>query len=285
MAGENGVTLVPGNSMSDRRKKPEGVNGPELMQVFKRGVQFTEELIQENERLRFRLVQLEGENRQLARQAMVPTSYAELLDKVRMAEEEKTSLLERFNAIEIENHDFKQRFAEIEEENNRLANLYVASFALHSTLDLKGVVQHCFDILVNLVGTRDFALYISEKSKLMPVRSEGRPLGSLAPMVVGRGVAGRAARDRLLFLSADDVTRASVQKPKACVPLVIGDSLLGMFVIFSFLQQKDCVTELDRELFKLLGGHAATAMYSAWMNAAQGGVRRRVKSFRQLVAT
>jgi hypothetical protein len=59
------------------------------------------------------------------------------------------------------------------------------------------------------------------------------------------------------------LTKASVDEPKVCVPLIVGDTMLGMFVVFSFLVQKTCITELDRELFKLLGGHAAMAIFAA----------------------
>ncbi len=53
----------------------------ELLNVLKRGAQFTEELIEENERLRFRLVQMESENQALARQVMASHSFDELLVK------------------------------------------------------------------------------------------------------------------------------------------------------------------------------------------------------------
>ncbi|NMB74919.1 MAG: GAF domain-containing protein [Myxococcales bacterium] len=246
----------------------------ELLQMFRRGVEFTEELLQENERLRFRLVQLEEENRQLARQAVSPVSYVELIDRMRSVENERNQLLDRFRAVEEENRDFVQRYQEIEEENNRLANLYVASFALHSTLDLKRVIDHCFEILVNLVGTRDLALYLRVGRRLLPARAEGRELGRLPPIWPGRGVTGRAAQRRLVYLGAPPARGSVVLHPRVCIPLVLSDELLGMFVIYSFLVQKPSVTELDQELFRLLAGHAAVALQAAWLGAAPAGSQR-----------
>ena len=49
----------------------------DFLQVFKRGVQFTEELLAENERLRYRVVRLEEENRTLAQQSMASEAYEE----------------------------------------------------------------------------------------------------------------------------------------------------------------------------------------------------------------
>jgi hypothetical protein len=235
----------------------------DFLQVFKRGVQFTEELLAENERLRYRVVRLEEENRSLAQQTMVSEAYADLLDQMKALEEERSTLLERFKSVEEETKDFKTRYREIEDENNRLANLYIASYQLNSTLDLKEVVRISFEIIINLVGSMDFALYIADGSKLVPVCAEGRPLASLSLITMGKGSAGRAARDRVLYVSGDDLTKASVDEPKVCVPLIVGDTMLGMFVVFSFLVQKTCITELDRELFKLLGGHAAMAIFAA----------------------
>lgn len=235
----------------------------DFLQVFKRGVQFTEELLAENERLRYRVVRLEEENRSLAQQTMVSQAYEDLLEQMKALEEERSTLLERFKSVEEETQDFKSRYREIEDENNRLANLYIASYQLNSTLDLKEVVRISFEIIINLVGSMDFALYIADGSKLVPVCAEGRPLASLSLITVGKGAAGRSAEDRVLHVSGDDLTKASVDEPKVCVPLIVGDKMLGMFVVFSFLVQKTCITELDRELFKLLGGHAAMAIFAA----------------------
>src|SRR6185369_1880467 len=106
---------------------------------FKRGAEFTEELMRENEKLRFRVVQLEEERRLLAASASAPTPTAgagalrELVARIEQLEAEREGLMSRFAGVERMNHDIYERYHDIERENNNLANLYVASFQLHST--------------------------------------------------------------------------------------------------------------------------------------------------------
>jgi nitrate/nitrite-specific signal transduction histidine kinase len=264
----------------DKPDMPEKKGAAEdFLQVFKKGVQFTEELLDENERLRVRVVQLEEENHALAAQKMDSQPFQELLDQIKSMGGEGDRLLERFSAVESESRDFKRRYQEIEEENNRLANLYIASFQLHSTLDLAEVVRVAFEIIVNLVGSMDFTLFIKEGSKLVPVCSQGRDLAGLPLITIGKGIAGKSAQQGILYISGDEMTEASLQEPKVCVPLLMEGKLLGLIVIFSFLDHKTCITELDRELFNLLGGHAATALYSARLNADSKTINRDAASY------
>src|ERR1700742_2160436 len=129
---------------------------------FKRGAEFTEELMRENEKLRFRVVQLEEERRASVTGGPVvdkPNAAAlrELVARIEALEAERENLLSRFSGVERENRDFNDRYHDIERENNNLANLYVASFQLHSTLDLREVTQIILEILLNFVGAKTFA--------------------------------------------------------------------------------------------------------------------------------
>jgi nitrate/nitrite-specific signal transduction histidine kinase len=53
--------------------------------------------------------------------------------------------------VEEENRDFAKKYIEVEEENNNLANLYVASYQLHSTLDYEEVLRIVLEIIINLI--------------------------------------------------------------------------------------------------------------------------------------
>ena len=48
-----------------------------------------------------------------------------------------------------------------------------------------------------------------------------------------------------------------------CVPLSVHGRSIGAIVIFKLLQQKEGFSPLDHELFNMLGGHAATALFAA----------------------
>ncbi len=254
--------------------------GEEFLQAFKRGIQFTEQLLEENERLKYQIIRLEEENRAIAQISMSHQAYEELLSKMRLVEEEHHTLMARYQSAEGESKEFKERYEEIEDENNRLANLYIASYQLHSTLDLKEVVRICFEIIINLVGSLDFALFIaSESGTLVPVRTQGRALDSLHPVPLGEGVIGRAAKERMLYIRGHKRVASALDDPMVVVPLIVKNELLGMFVIYSFLTHKPAMTDLDRELLNLLAGHAGTAICSARLHLEAARVKFEVDSY------
>src|SRR3977135_3817228 len=91
-----------------------------FLELFNKGKEFTEELLKENQRLRFRNASLETE------------STAGFNDEVeshrgegQQLTEENRRIMERFREVEEENKDFANRYIEVEEQNNNLANLYV----------------------------------------------------------------------------------------------------------------------------------------------------------------
>ena len=103
----------------------------EFFGVFLKAKEFTEELLQENERLRFKLASLEA-----SAAGGPPTPVDE---RVRELEQRLQEVETRYRKVEEENKEFADRYIEIEEQNNNLANLYVASYQLHSTLDYREV--------------------------------------------------------------------------------------------------------------------------------------------------
>ena len=52
-------------------------------------------------------------------------------------------------------------------------------------------------------------------------------------------------------------------EPIACIPLVVEGNPIGVIAIERLFQQKEGFTDLDHELFEVLGGHAATAIFAA----------------------
>ena len=101
---------------------------------FKKGAEFTEELLKDNERLRSRTVDLEHENAELRTQLASDEAARELLKKIQQLEKDKHELLSRIHEAGVSSSRFSTRFAEVEEELAQLANLYIASYQLHSSL-------------------------------------------------------------------------------------------------------------------------------------------------------
>jgi len=112
----------------------------EFIIAFKKGAEFTQDLLKENERLRFRVLELENALAGSHTSGDADQGLA-LINRIKELEQEKQDILSRIRKVEDENQDFANRYIEIELENNNLANLYIASYQLHSTLDFKEVLQ------------------------------------------------------------------------------------------------------------------------------------------------
>ncbi len=250
---------------------------------FKKGAEFTEELLHENERLRKELVQLEQQNAALRTQIKSDQAMRDLIRKIEHLEKEKLKLLTQVHEVEAVSTRFSSRYAEMEEELSTLANLYVASYQLHSTLRPKLVLQHLHELLAQLVGAQAHAFYVANEARteLVPVTSDGIaldrlpriPLGASNPDLKNGGL--NAAVERVYLTGVPDINEKGLAKknkgPVACLPMRIDDSVVGVIVIFSLLEQKERFVAVDYELFKMLGAHAATALMSTLLYAKAEG--------------
>jgi transcriptional regulator with GAF, ATPase, and Fis domain len=240
----------------------------DFLQMFKKGAEFTQDLLKENERLRFRIVKLEEALKEHDQGGGTPLSddATRLLKKIEELEQEKVEILGRIRRVEEENQDFANRYVEIEGENNMLANLYIASFQLHSTLDFREVTQIILEIVINLIGAEEFGvLLLDEKTnRLEPVACEGLELSQLPSVGVGQGIIGGAVKSgENFFIESMEGYQRDFIKPMVCIPLKIKEHVIGVIVIYKLFTQKDQFTNVDYELFSLLAGHAATAVFSS----------------------
>jgi nitrate/nitrite-specific signal transduction histidine kinase len=240
-----------------------GFRAEEFLQLFRKGEEFTQELLKENEKLRFKLVQLDEENRRLGSADKVKP----LVEKIEVLEEENRRLMERYREVELENRDFAEKYFEVEQENNNLANLYVASYQLHSTLDFGEALKTVLEIIMNLIGAAKFAIMLLDErtNELSAVASEGVALEDLPVVPIGQGVIGNAATsgDSYFDEGASRPGEIDLTRPMVCIPLKIKEHTIGVIVIYSLLVQKKSFTQMDYELFSMLAGHAATAIFSS----------------------
>jgi nitrate/nitrite-specific signal transduction histidine kinase len=249
--------------MSEQEKL--STRAEDFLALFNKGAEFTRELLKENERLRSRLAAVTDRQESAARN---PGDWDklrhELMNRIASLEEECTTVRERLDQVELENSQFAQRYVEVEEENNNLANLYVSSYQLHSTLDMTEVLRIITEIVINLIGAEVFAVYLvdGEKSELLPVISEGMELAAFPKVKLGVGVLGKAVASN--ETTCWDTQRSEdLSQPIVCVPLVVQNRPIGAIAVFGLLAQKDGFSALDHELFNMLGGHAATAIFAA----------------------
>jgi len=258
-----------------------------FLELFNKGKEFTEELLRENQRLRYRLATLETEAT-----AGFDEEVQRLRAEVQQLTEENRRIALRFKEVEEENKDFANRYIEVEEQNNNLANLYVASYQLHSTLDFREVIQIVQEIVINLIGAESFAiLLLDEKTnELKTIASEGEDVMPGIETIstrLGDGVLGSVAKTGESYYINQDMEggKVSLEKPLAAVPLKIKEHVIGLVVIYKLLQQKDSFSAVDYELFSLLAAHAATAIFSSKLYSQSERKLNTIQSFLDLLTT
>ena len=239
----------------------------EFLKIFKKGEEFTHELLVENERLRYKIIKIEEENKALQQSGNIH-QIQQLQEINQDLEKEKEDLFDRFRESEKESMAFVDQYVEVEEENNNLANLYVASYQLHSTLDFDEVLRLIIEIIINMIGSDKFAVFLidEDSNNLSIVASEGIHEEKTKRIKVGEGKIGEVAQTGDSFFEPDikNFEPKSEMDPIICIPLIINEHLIGVIAIFSlFEQKKDNLSKGDYELFSMLGGHAATAIFSA----------------------
>ena len=262
----------------------------EFFGMFLKAKEFTEDLLKENERLRFKVAHLEAEGG--APEESDAAAVRNLTRRIRELEGRLSHTEERYRKVEDENKEFADRYIEIEEQNNNLANLYVASYQLHSTLDFREVIQIVQEIVINLIGSEAFAiLLLDEKTnELKTIAYEG---GELVPGIdklstrVGEGTLGTVAKTGQSYYINQDFDRiqVSLDQPLAAIPLKIKEHVIGLIVIYRLLQQKDSFSAVDFELFSLLAAHAATAIFASKLYSQSERKLNTIQSFLDLLTT
>ncbi len=258
--------------MSDDRSK-DYRRGEAVLGIFRRGAEFAKELLEENAQLRERLQNVSQRQTSAARNPVEWEKLRqELLSQITALETENQSILERLRAVEAENKQFAGRYIEIEEENNNLATLYVASYQLHSTLDPSEVLKVILEIVINLIGAEIFCVYVvdDKEGALEPVAAEGGPVSAFPRIRMGSGLVGSAVESGDVVTgdpNAIGTSPAEGEDPVVCIPLRVQEQPVGAIAIHSLLQQKSGFSPLDHELFTLLAGHAATAIFASRLHA------------------
>jgi hypothetical protein len=245
---------------------------------FARAEEFIETLLKENGKLRYQVLELQARLTAVGAPVDPGDAVTDLVTRIEALEAEREQMLARFRAVQRDNLDFEERSREIERENNNLANLYVASYQLHSTLDLREVTQIILEILLNFIGARTFAIVLVDESRgvLVPLAAEGIPRDRIPFVPVGKGAIGAVVTTGKALV--DTVARAGsaggsveLERPLIVSPLRIKEKVVGAIVIWEFLPQKTELADVDHELLNLLAAHAASALTSATLSADLGG--------------
>ncbi len=259
--------------MADEKKIQSDKSPPDLkterdrfVKSFSRGARLTDEFIADYERLLDRLGVLEAENANLRAQVAADRAVRELVQKIERLEAEKSDLLSRTTRAEAISNQFTTRVQEVESEFSNLANLYVASNQLHSSLSPRGVTRRIKEVLAQLVGAERYSMYLAneDSTELVPIASEGVPGGELLPVPVQGSRLGAVFQSGEAQVEEEgDPSRGELDRPAAAIPLIVDERVVGVIAIFSTLSQTTRFDAVDFELFRLLGQQAAAALVSA----------------------
>jgi GAF domain-containing protein len=221
--------------------------------------EYIQSILDENHRLGTNLTELEADRDQ-TRQALERALF-EL--NTRVVRERK--LQEQVAAIEEETRRFSARFVEVEQQNTDLANLYVASYQLHGTLDRQRVLNAIQEIVINLVGSEELAVFEMDEpgAPLTLSASVGIDPESWREIPSDRGIIGHVAStgERFVEGGSTDLPLVREVAMTACIPLKLDHRVIGVIAIFGLLPQKQGLAPVDHELFDLLATHAATALF------------------------
>jgi hypothetical protein len=244
-----------------------------IQQFFRKGAQLTEELLKENERLREKVSELEGENSKLVTHLASDTAIRDLLRKIDQLESEKQDLLKRNARVQADTSRIDIDYREIEAELANLANLYVAATQLHSARTVRTCIRNLKELLAQFLGAAEFAVYLvsDDKSELCAIASEGVTPEDVARVPLSEGLLAETFRSGRLHLGgSSDTSKGTVADPAAIIPMQLDGRTVGIIAIFGTLSQKTEFINVDNELFKLLGAQAAPALVNARLFAEAG---------------
>jgi DNA repair exonuclease SbcCD ATPase subunit len=129
-------------------------------------------------------------------------------------EQDRDRLARQLAEIHDDNCRYADQYVGLEQDNNNLANLYVITYQLHSTLDRAEVLSSLKEIVTNLVGSEEIALFElnAPRGVLTLIDSNGVQPEVYQQVSAERGLLGRAIRSgRTLIVGPED--RADAESP------------------------------------------------------------------------
>lgn len=220
------------------------------------------DIISQNERLRAMVAALESDRSRLtAEKIRLQEQLMNVREDLSQRMDEHSMLLRRLSEVQNENESVSGRFLEIETQNTNLANLYVAGYQLHGSLDREQVLGAIKEIVINLIGSEDFAIFERDgEDRLRMIGWFDEPPHLFHEVGFGEGIIGQVAATGQPFVANGEPGRGVGMV--ACVPLQVDGRVTGAIAIFRLLPQKhDGLEALDEELLGLLASQAGIALY------------------------
>lgn len=174
---------------------------------------------------------------------------------------ERDELRERLVRAEEEMGRISDDYVLVQEQSSELAQLYVALERLHGGLTRDETLQAIQEIIINVVGSEEFALFERVEDRLALVHHFGVDPVPLRELKLGEGVIGRTAQKGKLFVAGrDGPVDAADADVSAAIPLLVGDRVWGVLTVFRLLGHKPVLGESDQVVFELIRSHAGIAL-------------------------
>ena len=154
--------------------------------------------------------------------------------------------------------------AAAEEQMANMASLYIAVNSLHAALDRTAVLASVQDVVTTLIGSEEMAIFEvdCDHRRLNLLASQGIEPGRYQQVDLGQGLIGTAAStgESVIRTEGGSVDRQGDDAITACIPMKIGQRVLGVIAIFRLLPHKGGLNSVDLDLLDLLSTHAAVAL-------------------------
>ncbi len=187
---------------------------------------------------------------------------------------------QRLADVESDRSALSEQLAARERQISQLMNLYVATYQLHSTLDVGEVKATIGEIATNVLGAEHYALLF------------WKPDGSACEIALHQGLEEDASYKDGLYSGGDAAVDATLSdgvmrmgpidgsSALAVVPLTVQAQTMGALVINKLLDHRPPFGGEDREVLDLLAAHAASALVAA---GSYSNADRKVKSLRSVI--
>ncbi len=228
----------------------------EVFKTLTQGRRFMEEILRENERLRYKILHLEQE---AIKSGGMGVPRGNLAEENKALREQLDTISSRFSTLAKESEDFLQRYRDMERQNENLLNLYVSGFQLHSSIRQEDVLAVISEILLNLVGADVFTLWLVNQShgrlEVASLNDEDGVLGKEAPPLA-HGILKEVGEGRNW-----EPETAEAGQPLMAIPLQIESRTVGVLAIYRLLTQKEGgISALDKDLLGLLAAQSGVAL-------------------------
>jgi hypothetical protein len=235
-----------------------------------------EELRRDVVELEKRLSRVEEQTHELIQMLKGPSADGDAIGGPQMAGKLK-ALQDRVKQMEDENKALGDVCNHLRQQNEAISNLYVAKHRLHATLNPSEVMKIIEEILIELIGAKEYGILILEQKSNTLRLVAGRGVEDRLPsktIPAGEGVIGDvAATGKPFFFKPTGGAERSTFLPLATIPLKMDGKLMGVVVIFGLLPHKSGLTPIDHQLLELVAEHAPAALVSAHLYQTRGAKR------------